>query len=63
MAKKKKYEIKKTLFKIARLLLFIGIPVVVVEFPEVLDLTIGGVLYGAADWLKHDKGIKLPIIG
>lgn len=63
MAKKKKYELKKTLLKVARLLLFIGIPVIAVEFPAVLDMTVGGILYGIADWLKHEKGIKIPIIG
>jgi len=63
MSKKITYSLPKTLKKVLKIVLFVAIPVIATEFPEVMDLTIGCILYGLHDWLKHDKGIKLPFIG
>jgi hypothetical protein len=59
----KKYDLKKTALKVVRALLFIAIPVIATEYPDVLDLTIGGVLYGLHDLLKHKYNVKLPFVG
>jgi len=54
------YDIKKTLKKIAKYVLLVGIPFLTSEYPDIMNMTIGAFLVAVYDYLKHSVGIKLP---
>jgi hypothetical protein len=58
---KTKYNVIKTLKKVVKYLILVGLPFLATNYPAVLDLTIGGVLVIAYDYLKHGKfNVRLP---
>jgi hypothetical protein len=60
----KNYSLKKTIIKVVKYLVLFVLPILVdkfiVEYPQIAQLTIGGLLILIVDWLKHKVGIKLP---
>lgn len=47
------YDVKKTLHKVVKYSLIVGIPFLATEFPDVFSMTIGAALIGILDFLKH----------
>ncbi len=52
------YSILKTVKKIIKYGILIGVPFLATNYPDVLNLTIGGALILVYDYIKHGKGIK-----
>ncbi len=49
----KTYDYKKTAWKVVKYLLIVATPFLFTEFPEVMNLTIGGAMIAILDYLKH----------
>ncbi|NMA50083.1 MAG: hypothetical protein GX947_10045 [Tissierellia bacterium] len=54
------YDIKKTLIKIVKYALLIGIPFLTTQYPDIANMTIGAGLVALYDVLKHKLDIRLP---
>lgn len=58
------YNFSITIKKVLKILVLFVLPVLVdrfiIEYPFIAQLTIGGLLVGLVDYLKHKVGINLP---
>ena len=58
------YSLKQGLLKAVKYFLLFGVPILVDKFvysyPELAQLTVGGILVGLANFLKVKYGLKLP---
>jgi len=58
------YDYKKTIKKAVKYLVLVLLPILVdrfiVSYPEIAQLTVGGLLIAGIDYLKHKVGVKLP---
>ncbi len=54
-----KYEISKTITKIVKYGLLVGIPFLASEYPDIYNMGIGAGLIALYDYLKHRVGVKL----